>query len=137
MVDENMMRKSTLRAKRWNIIIFSIFAVMFTVLLIAVCVFIYQHTYSKIKWDADKESRHKIVNDMLRKNPLIGMTEREVIALLGEEDSNGQTSFKISKEYFPPESTLVYYLGVDIMDNNWLIISLQNDVVTDYCIDVT
>lgn len=136
-MDEDMMRKSALRAKRWNLTIFRIFAVMFTVLLIAVCVFKYQHTYSKIKWDTDKEGRHKIVSDMLRKNPLIGMTEGEVIALLGEEDSSGQTSFKISRKHFPPESTLVYYLGVDIVDTNWLIISMQNNIVTDYCIDVT
>ena len=136
-MDENMMRKSALRAKRWNIIIFSIFAVMFTVLLIGVCVFKYQHTYSKNKWDTDKERRYKIVSDMLNKNPLIGLTEGEVVALLGEEDGNGPTSFKISRKYFPPESTLVYYLGVDIIDNNWLVISLQNNVVTDYCIDRT
>ena len=68
---------------------------------------------------------------------LIGMSESDVIQLLGEEDSNDQTSFKISKQYFPPDSTLVYYLGVDFMDDNWLILSINGDVVTEYYLDVT
>ena len=65
------------------------------------------------------------------------MTEAEVISLLGNEDNNEQTSFKISRDTYPPEQTLVYYLGVTSMDNNWLVISLENGVVTDYCMDVT
>ena len=101
MMDENMMRKSALRAKRWNIFIFSIFAVMFTVLLIGVCVFKYQQTYSKNKWDTDKERRYKIVSDMLNKNPLIGLTEGEVVALLGEEDGNGPARLSICGRDFP------------------------------------
>lgn len=136
-MNEDMIRKEALRAKRWNQIIFCIFTAMFVLLLAAACVFKYQHTYSKHKWDGDRENRYKIVSDMLKRNDLVGMTEAEVIALLGDEDSGEQTSFKISRDYFPPESTLVYYLGVDYIDNNWLIISLQNGVVTDYCMDVT
>ena len=73
---------------------------------------------------------------MLGKYQLIGMSESDVIQLLGEEDSD-QTSFKISRKYFPPDSTLVYYLGVDFMDNNWLILSINDGIVTEYCLDVT
>lgn len=36
-----------------------------------------------------------------------------------------------------PEITLVYYIGVDLMDDVWLIISLENGVVTGYTFDVT
>ena len=44
----------------------------------------------------------------------------------------------MSRTYSPPETTLVCYLGVDYMDTNWLVISLDAEgVVTDYCIDVT
>lgn len=136
-MNEDMMRKQALRAKKWNILIFCIFAVMSAILIIALCVLKYQHTFSRLKWDTNKENRYKFVNDMLQQNHLVGMTELEVIELLGDEDSSGQTSFKMSRDYFPPESTLVYYLGVDFMDSNWLIISLQNGIVTDYCIDVT
>jgi len=134
-MDEVIMRKMAVRAKQWNIAVFSIFAVIFVCIMIATCVFKYQHTYSKSKWGTDPENRYKIVGDMLEQNQLIGMTALDVIRLLGDED--GQTSFKISKDYFPPEATLVYCLGVDFMDTNWLIISLDNGIVTDVCIDVS
>ena len=138
MMDEHAMRKEVGRARRWNTAIFRILAAIFAALIAAVCGFRYQHTYSPAKWANDRENRYKIVGSMLDRNQLIGMTEENVIRLLGGEDGGGQTSFKISDRYFPPETTLVYYLGVDHIDNNWLVISLDdNGVVTDYCIDVT
>lgn len=137
-MDERTMKKEAERENRWNTVIFVLFAAIFAALLTAVCVFKYQHAYSRAKWDSHKEERYKIAGDMLDRNPLVGMTEAEVIQLLGNEDAGGQTSFKISRRYFPPESTLVYYLGVDRIDNSWLVISLDgNGVVTDCCIDVT
>ncbi len=76
---------------------------------------------------------------MLEKYELIGMTEKEVYSLLGEEENyaNAKTSFKISKTYFDPGNTIVYYLGVDYMDDRWLIISLEKGIVSGCCIDVT
>lgn len=137
-MNEYAMRREAERAKRWNMVILGIFAVILAAVLIAGGLFRYQHTYSPARWAGDRENRHKIVRDMLERNPLVGMTEAEVIRLLGGEDASGQTSFKISREYFPPESTLVYYLGVDFIDNNWLVISLDGSgVVTDCRIDVT
>lgn len=138
MMDEETMRKEVEKAKRWNTIIFAVFAAVFAVLLAALCVFKFQHTYSPAKWASDRENRCKIVSNMLERNQLIGMTEADVIQLLGDEDAGERTSFKISRDYFPPESTLVYYLGVDFIDNCWLVISLDNSgIVTDYRIDVT
>lgn len=136
-MDKDAMRKEINKAKKWNIVIISVFAVIFGIIIIGVSVFKYQHTYSRFKWDTNKEKRYKIVGDMLKQNQLVGMTELDVIQLLGNEDNNDQISFKISKDYFPPELTLVYYLGVDFMDINWLVISLDNGIVTDYCIDVS
>jgi hypothetical protein len=82
-------------------------------------------------------NRYKFVSDMLEQNQLVGMTEAEVVQLLGDEDSNDITSFKNSKGFYAPESTLVYWLGVDFMDDNWLVISIDDSVVTDYCIGLT
>ena len=129
-------RRAALHAKRCNKIIFAVFICLLLISVFAFCTFKSQHTFSKSKWDTNKENRYKIVNDMLGKYQLIGMSESDVIQLLGEEDSD-QTSFKISRKYFPPDSTLVYYLGVDFMDNNWLILSINDGIVTEYCLDVT
>ncbi len=65
---EDMMRKEVARAKIWNIVIFCIFAVLLVSIIIAVCVFKYQHTYSRAKWEQDKENRYKIVSDVLEEN---------------------------------------------------------------------
>lgn len=65
------------------------------------------------------------------------MSEADVVALLGAEDGGGQTSFKLSDKNYPPETTLVYCLGVDYMDDMWLIISISDGIVTEYLIDVT
>jgi|GEM_PF-492341 len=130
-------RKAALRAKRNNEIIFAIFTCLLLSVITLVCVFKYQHTFSKSKWDTNKENRYKIVNDMLSKYQLIGMRESDVIQLLGREDNKKPTSFKISKRYFPPDVTLIYYLGVDYMDNNWLILSINNGIVTEYNLDIT
>ena len=112
---EEEFRKVALRAKRSNEIIFAVFTCLFLSAVTAFCVFKYQHTFSKLKWDTNVENRYKIVNDMLGKYQLIGM----------------------SKKYFPPDSTLVYYLGVDFMDNNWLILSMDDGTVVEYCLDVS
>lgn len=118
-------------------IIFSVFTCLLLIVITAFCVWKFQHTFSRSKWETDKDCRYKIVSDMLSKYQLVGMRESDVIQLLGEEDGTGQTSFKISRQYFPPDSTLVYSLGVDYMDNRWLILSISEGIVTEYCIDVT
>ena len=131
------MENESKRAKRGIIIAFSVLVCI--LLVIAVIFFMYrsQHTFSQEKWLSNASERYMIVDDMLEKHPLIGISEDNVIALLGAEDGDGQSSFKLSRDYFPPESTLVYYLGVEYMDDMWLIISTDNGTVTEYCIDVT
>ena len=83
-------------------------------------------TYDEVALDRARNN----MDDMYLLNP-------DVIQILGEEDSCEQTSFKISRKYFPPDSTLVYYLGVDFMDNNWLILSVDDGTVVEYCLDVS
>ena len=62
-------------------------------LVIAVIFFMYrsQHTFSQEKWLSNASERYMIV-DMLEKHPLIGISEDNVIALLGAEDGDGQSS---------------------------------------------
>ena len=138
-VDETKLQKQAQRAKMFNIIVFSLFAAVMATALIAFGIFRYQHTFTLEKWHKAPNNRTNIVADMLEKYTLIGMTEEEITSLLGEEESfaNTKTSFKISKTYFEPENTIVYYLGVDFIDDRWLIVSLENGIVSSYCIDIT
>lgn len=131
------MENEAKRAKRRIIIAFSILVFILLVIAAAFCVYRYQHTFSQEKWLSNADGRYMIVADMLEKHPLTGMSESDVIALLGEEDGDGPASFKLSREHFPPESTLVYRLGVEYIDNMWLIISISDGIVTEYLIDVT
>ena len=97
----------------------------------------WQHTYTPDKWFSAPNERLDILDDLLGKYDLVGMTEEEVVALLGPEDGPEQTSFKGDRTYYPPEDTLVYYLGVDMMDGVWLILSLEGGVVTGYTTGAT
>lgn len=125
------------RGKRNIIIVFSVLVCILLVIVVIFFVYRSQHTFSQEKWLSNADERFRLVDDMLEKHPLIGMSEADVIALLGKEDGDGPASFKLSREHFPPESTLVYYLGADYMDDMWLVISTDGGAVTGYCIDVT
>ncbi len=138
-MNESKLHKQIRRAKMWNIIIFSLLVAIVIFSLIGFGIYKYQHTFTAVKWHRVPENRTNIVADLLEKHHLIRMTKEEIVTLLGEEtsDANAHTSFKISNTYYEPESTLVYYLGADYIDSEWLIISLENNIVGDYCIDVT
>lgn len=110
--------------------------VIFTIFLLLIAMWYKAHLFSSTRWINDPDSRKSMVNDLLNKWDLIGMTESEVISLLGSEDSQ-QSTFKIDRHYYPPESTLTYDIGVDFMETRWLIISLRDGVVDSVSIDVT
>ena len=136
-MDKANIRKQTHSAKKLrNTIISSLLSVIVVIIIICAGTYKYHHTFTIDKWNNNIEKRIKIVDDLLDKYQLIGMNESRIIELLGEENSD-QSSFKISKEYFPPDTTMVYYLGVDYIDNCWLIISFNDGVVSRYCIDVS
>lgn len=125
------------RAKRRIIIAFSVLIAVLLIIAAAFCVYRYQRTFSQEKWLSNADGRYMIVDDMLEKHQLIGMSEADVIALLGKEDGDGPASFKLSDKNYPPETTLVYHLGVEYIDNMWLIISISDGIVAEYLIDVT
>ncbi len=134
---EETMRREAMRAKRNNLILFSVFVCAALCAMTALGINRYQHTFSPQKWSTAPDSRCKIVDDLLEQYTLVGMTEAEVTQLLGPEDGPAQTSFKLSRSEFPPDSTLVYYLGVEFMDTNWLILSLRDGVVSECYLDVS
>ena len=105
------MENEAKRAKVRIIIAFSVLIAVLLIIAAAFCVYRYQHTFSQEKWLSNADGRYMIVDDMLEKHQLIGMSEADVIALLGAEDGGGQTSFKLTEKNNRPQGTLLYQLG--------------------------
>lgn len=96
------------------------------------------HRFTKDKWISNPDKRYLIVEDLLSKYTLVGMSEGDVIKLLGEETNGSkQTSFKGDRTYYVPEETLVYYIGTDFLEGRWLILSLKNQEVVSVSFGVT
>ena len=80
-MEEARLRKQVQKAKRWNLIVFGLFAAMAVLAAAALCIYQFQHTYSPEKWHSDRENRYQFVDDMLEKTQLMGKSESEVLKL--------------------------------------------------------
>ena len=83
------------------------------------------HTFSTEQWLAEPAERTKIVDDLLENHSPVGMTEEEVLALLGQPSDEMPVT---------EQDTLCYYLGDErgliSIDSEWLVLSLQDGVVS-------
>lgn len=82
--------------------------------------------FSTKRWIENPDGRLEIVGELLETYPLVGMTEQEILDLLGKHDN--------SSGYFVEENRFVYRLGIETydIDNTWLLIDFENGVVVDY-----
>ena len=133
----HMSEKDYNKSRKRITISFVVLLVFLAVIVVGILALSEKHSFTQEKWHNDRENRINIVDSLVAKTGIIGMKEEEIIALLGNEDLTHKTSFKMSRKEFPPATTLIYYLGVEYMDSEWLIISLENGVATEYCIDVS
>lgn len=125
------------RKLRQNKLIIEKTAVILWLTVIAMLVHYHvKTTFTEKKWLDNPDERTHIVQDLIEKHKLIGMSEDEVTALLGPE-SGAQSSFKNDHAYYPPETTLVYFLGYELIDGVWLVLPLENGIVQDIVIGVT
>lgn len=87
---------------------------------------IVKHTFSSESWQKHPEKRINMVDDLLAKYQLKGMSKEEIISLLGESTDT---------EYFKTESNMVYYLGPErgliSIDSEWLVLEMQDNHVTE------
>ena len=99
---------------------------------------LYRHTFSRQRWLDEPLYRRYMVDNLEKRYCLTGMTMEEVTALLGSEDSQ-QSSFKRSGSgmTYPPETTLVYYIGQAYVDDLWLILSFKDGVCVSHTVDIT
>ena len=73
------------------------------------------HEFSPEKWKNQPESREKITEDLFESYEVIGMTESEVTALLGDDYMKGE-----------------YYIGSYLLERIYLILHLEDGVVSGY-----
>jgi len=120
--DEEAIRKIKLQ----TYIVFGIFTVLLAAMLIWFCSFQYWHSFSQEKWLAYPEKRANMTADLLRDYKLAGMTEDEVVSLLGQNNND--------YGYFVRDNRFVYFLGSErtIIDSEWLLIDFENGIVTEY-----
>ena len=114
------------RIKRINYLTLGMVAVLVIGCLIGVLLIRERHSYSTEKWLSDPGNRTRIVNDLLVDYALIGMTEPEVLELLGSHDNDSG--------YFQQEGRLVYWMGPErglmSIDSEWLILDCPDGIVT-------
>ena len=123
MNDEKVIRK----AKCINYVAFGISVAFVLAIIIAGVAYHDKHTFSTSKWLDDPEGRTAIVDDLLEKYELVGMSEENVLSLLGEPDND--------YGYFNADNRYVYYMGAERglfgIDSEWLILDFMDGVVSD------
>ncbi|MBE6763823.1 MAG: outer membrane protein assembly factor BamE [Ruminococcaceae bacterium] len=86
-----------------------------------------EKAFTSARWEMDPENRVWIIDNLLENYPLVGMSEAEVLELLGTPD-NGRT------DYFEAENRFVYCLGTERgmfgIDCEWLLLDFEDGVVT-------
>lgn len=105
---------------------------LFSIAAIIICCVYYKekHSFSTEKWINTPDERALFVNDLLTNHNLIGMSEDEILNLLGDNDNRMGT--------FVQDNRYVYCLGLEgqlfKIDNQWLILDFTNNLVSEYSI---
>ncbi len=107
-------------------------AALAVVILVFCCVgavgYANRHTFTQERWLEQPGSRAKMTDDLFADYELVGMTEQQILELLGPNDN--------LSGYFQKENRYVYYLGEErtIMDSEWLLLDFVDGVVAEYSI---
>lgn len=99
--------------------------VIIAVFIFLLCRNIVKHTFSTERWMHLPEKRVDMVDDLLEKHDLVGMSREKVISLLGADTDT---------EYFKTEDNMVYYMGNErgliSIDSEWLVLEFQENQVS-------
>ena len=119
--------KEVQKSKHINYIVVGIFAAVVLAVIITYVVYHHKHTFSTSKWLNNPEERTAIVDDLLEKHEFVGMTEADVVTLLGEPNND--------YGYFNADNRYVYYMGLErgliSIDSEWLILDFTDGVVSN------
>lgn len=129
-LSEAEMEKAVRRAKIVNYTVFALFAALLLAAVIGFFVYRYEHTFRAQRWLEERDERTSMIDDLLQNQELVGMTEAEILSLLGPHDN--------ALGYFQAEDRYVYYLGPErglfSMDSEWLLIDFTDGVVSAYSV---
>ena len=111
-------------------IVFIILVVFVAGILFIFLSYNWKHTFTSEKWSNEPDKRALFVDDLLENYEIIGMTESDIVSLLGENDND--------MGYFLKDDRVVYCLGLEgqlfKIDNQWLLLDFTNGIVSDYSI---
>lgn len=129
-LSEAEMERAVRRAKIVNYTVFALFGALLLAAVIGVFVYRYEHTFRAQRWREEPDERTSMIDDLLREQPLVGMTEADVLELLGPNDND--------LGYFQADGRYVYYLGPERglfpIDSEWLLLDFTDGVVSAYSI---
>lgn len=115
------------RLKRTNYLALAVVVAFAAACVLGLLALRERHRFSREKWLQDPENRTRIVDDLLANHELVGMTEEEILALLGDCDNESG--------YFQQAQRLVYWLGPErglmSIDSEWLILDFNGGIVKD------
>ncbi len=114
------------RIRRISYLVLAVIVIVFCLLAAVLIPRAYWNSFTPEKWQTNPDRRSSMLEDMLEKHPLEGMTESEVTALLGATDNERSDAVK--------DDQTVYWLGdqQDGTESEWLLIDFENGVVTSY-----
>ena len=96
---------------------------------------LYRHTFSRQRWLYEPLYRHYMLVSLEKRHPLVGMTMEEAVALLGEEDSQRSSFSPRGGAVYPPETSLVYYIGRKNGQELWFILSFDKGVCVSHAVE--
>ena len=105
------------------------------IILFMLAFHLYRHTFARKRWLDEPLYRHYMLNSLDRRHPLMGMTMEEAVALLGEEDSQRSSFLPRGGAVYPPETSLVYYIGRKYGEELWFILSFDKGVCVSYAVE--
>ena len=110
---------------RWfTLVLLTLLLILAILLGVCIGVYRYRNRFSSEKWKRSPGRRAFIVGDLLEDHPPVGLTEEEVYALLGDPDL-ARTEERLE---------LGYVLGNvrTVLDAEWLMLDLEDGIVTGY-----
>ena len=121
--------------KKRQLVVVILLFILAGIILFMLAFQLYRHTFSRQKWLDEPLYRHDMLVSLEKRHPLVGMTMEEAVALLGEEDSQKNSFSPRGGAVYPPETSLVYYIGRKNGQELWFILSFDQGVCVSHAVE--